>query len=257
MAWSPPNDLPVISTQEDSQNDSVTVSFTLEDGSGGTTPIVDPVWSWNPDQLPSQVTFTPSPGGTSATVFAPNWLGLFPVSIDYRKNGVLYNVSSWGDVPSDGLVVNFDASSLSLKTFTFTVSVSYRTMVGGPISTASQSYQIEVFSNYDVGKSSLAAANAGKAGLPVAKLGGNCTGHGCFPPRNSTSAEANVLINGVGVVTLGDTWGPHTCGKNTHAGTQSAGSPTVFVNGAALARVGDAISCGSAVAEGATFVFSG
>lgn len=255
MGWSPANDLPVISTQEDSQNDSATISFMLEDGVGGAVQLVDTLWSWDAGELPSQVVFTPYEN--TLKVLAPNWVGLFPVSIDYKKNGAVENVSTWNAVPADGLVFNFDPSSLNTKLFTFTVEITYSTAPGGPTATSSQSYQIEVFANYDVGKSALVAANSGKAGLPVASLGGNCTGHGCFPPRNSLSGEAHVFINGVGAVTVGDTWAPHTCGKNTHDGVQSAGSPTVFVNGSPLARIGDSISCGSAVAEGASAVFSG
>jgi uncharacterized Zn-binding protein involved in type VI secretion len=37
----------------------------------------------------------------------------------------------------------------------------------------------------------------------------------------------------------------------------ASGSGTVFVNGKALARVGDSVACGSAAAQGSSNVFAG
>jgi uncharacterized Zn-binding protein involved in type VI secretion len=31
----------------------------------------------------------------------------------------------------------------------------------------------------------------------VSRLGDNCTGHGCWPPRPSTGASPNVRVNGI------------------------------------------------------------
>ena len=55
----------------------------------------------------------------------------------------------------------------------------------------------------------------------VSRLGDVCTGHGCFPSRPSTGA-----------------------------------SPNVFVNGMEIARIGDPVACGSAVATGSGNVFA-
>ncbi len=78
----------------------------------------------------------------------------------------------------------------------------------------------------------------------VVRLGDICTGHGCFPPRKSTSASNNVKINGIGAVRLGDSWAVHCC-VSCHSSVSSAGSSTVKVNGKPLVRKGDAIACGS------------
>lgn len=93
----------------------------------------------------------------------------------------------------------------------------------------------------------------------VVRVGDMCTGHGCWPPRASVSGSANVFINGVGAVCVGDAWAAHTCKEipETHASVQSSGSGTVRVNGKALARTGDAIGCGSLCAGGSANVFAG
>lgn len=81
------------------------------------------------------------------------------------------------------------------------------------------------------------------------RLGDSCTGHGCFPPRPSTSASPNVHVNGVPVVRVDDSWAVHCCGS-CHSGVSATGSPNVHANGKARCRVGDQVSCGSTMAEG-------
>lgn len=86
------------------------------------------------------------------------------------------------------------------------------------------------------------------------------TGHGGYVPRpNTPNGSSDVIINGQGVVRVGDAWPDHTDPgpPDTHGGTQSGGSSTVFANGAAVARIGDAISCGDAVAAGSPDVICG
>lgn len=92
----------------------------------------------------------------------------------------------------------------------------------------------------------------------IAVKGGKDTGHGCYPPRASTEGDGTFRVNGVGVHCAGDAWGAHTCGDSTHAGTLQAGSPSFRVNGAAVGRISDPVSCGSVVAEGdSTFRVAG
>lgn len=93
----------------------------------------------------------------------------------------------------------------------------------------------------------------------VSRLGDNCTGHGCWPPRPSTGASPNVRVNGIAAHRQGDAWAPHTCPTipETHASVLAAGSTTVSVNGKQLARIGDPVACGSAVAQGSANVFAG
>jgi len=84
------------------------------------------------------------------------------------------------------------------------------------------------------------------------------TGHDCFVPRpNTPNGSPNVFVNNLGVVRVTDPWPPHCCGPTCHDGDQSAGSTTVFVNGLALTRIGDAISCGDASAAGSPDVICG
>lgn len=93
----------------------------------------------------------------------------------------------------------------------------------------------------------------------VSRLGDQCTGHGCWPPRPSTGASPNVFINGIAAHRQGDAWAAHTCPTipETHDSVLAAGSATVFVNGKQLARIGDPVACGSSVAQGSPNVFAG
>lgn len=90
----------------------------------------------------------------------------------------------------------------------------------------------------------------------VSRLGDICSGHGCFPPRNSTSGSSNVFINGIPAHRVSDAWDSHSC-ITTHDSILASGSATVFVNGLNLARIGDAVECGSTVATGSENVFAG
>lgn len=93
----------------------------------------------------------------------------------------------------------------------------------------------------------------------VSRLGDNCTGHGCWPPRPSTGASPDVFVNGIAAHRQGDAWAAHTCPAipETHASVLAAGSATVFANGKQLARIGDPVACGSNVAAGSANVFAG
>lgn len=86
-----------------------------------------------------------------------------------------------------------------------------------------------------------------------------CTGHGCWPSRPSVSGSADVTINGLPALRMGDVYASHTCPAipETHGGSQASGSATVTVNGKPLARVGDAVSCGGALASGSPNVSVG
>ena len=92
----------------------------------------------------------------------------------------------------------------------------------------------------------------------VTRLGDSCTGHGTWPPRPSTGGSGDVFVNGIPAHRQGDDWAVHCNDVPVcHAGSLAAGSGTVFVNGKQLGRVGDSVSCGSAVAAGSGNVFAG
>lgn len=85
------------------------------------------------------------------------------------------------------------------------------------------------------------------------RLGDISTGHPhCYPSRPNTEASSDVLINGRGAHRLGDAWAVHgACDDHSpHGGSAAGGSPNVYVNGKALCRIGDPISCGDTMATG-------
>ena len=92
----------------------------------------------------------------------------------------------------------------------------------------------------------------------VTRQGDSCTGHGLFPPRNSTGGSGNVLVNGIPAHRQGDGWAVH-CDPNPicHGGSLASGSGSVFANGLQLGRIGDPVDCGSSVAGGSSNVFAG
>ncbi|WP_423838651.1 PAAR domain-containing protein [Thauera propionica] len=91
----------------------------------------------------------------------------------------------------------------------------------------------------------------------VTRLGNRCTGHGCWPPRPSTSAAASVFVNGIAVHRVGDSWATHCCKRSCHSSVLAGGSSTVFAEGKGVGRIGDPVACGSRVAQGSPNVFAG
>ena len=93
----------------------------------------------------------------------------------------------------------------------------------------------------------------------VVRIGDICSGHSCFPPRPSTEGSSDVFANNIGVHREGDGWAVHTCDDNSHAGTLTTGSSTVFVNNKPIARIADPINgvCNSVAAQGSPDVFAG
>lgn len=92
----------------------------------------------------------------------------------------------------------------------------------------------------------------------VTRQGDSCTGHGSFPPRNSTSGSGDVFVNGIPAHRQGDGWSVH-CNPtpSCHGSSLAAGSGTVYANGKQLGRVGDPVACGSSVASGSSNVYAG
>ncbi len=91
----------------------------------------------------------------------------------------------------------------------------------------------------------------------VVRLGDKCSGHGCYSPRQNVQGSPNVFICGIPAHRIGDAWASHCCGPSCHGGITVGSSGTVFCNGLGLARVGDAVSCGSVCAEGCDTVSAG
>ena len=92
----------------------------------------------------------------------------------------------------------------------------------------------------------------------VTRLGDFGSGHGCFPPRVSTSGSGDVFVNATAVHRVGDNWAIHACpDQGAHTSTLQTGSSTVFANNKGVGRMGDPIACGSVVAQGSPSVFAG
>lgn len=94
------------------------------------------------------------------------------------------------------------------------------------------------------------------------RVGDICTGHECFPPRESISGSPDVFINSKAAHRVGDAWDVHECTHpkkphGAHSGSLASGSSSVFVNGRSLGRIGDSISCGSSAATGSPNVYAG
>ena len=92
----------------------------------------------------------------------------------------------------------------------------------------------------------------------IVRLNDKCTGHSCYPPRPCITASDDVFVDGKAVHREQDKWAMHAC-PNTppHDGVLAKGSSTVYVNGKAIARIGDPISCGSKTRDGSQTVFAG
>lgn len=84
-----------------------------------------------------------------------------------------------------------------------------------------------------------------------------CTGHGPFPPRKNITKSGDVIVNGKGALRQTDVFEPHCVGPSCHTGAVSGGSGSVNINGKPAARIGDAIDCGSFIAQGSGNVFIG
>ena len=92
----------------------------------------------------------------------------------------------------------------------------------------------------------------------VSRLGDQCTGHGCFPPRPNDMASGNVYVNNIAAHRQSDHWMTHCCpGDGCHDSTLAAGSSTVYCNNLQLSRIGDPVACGSTIAQGSGNVFAG
>lgn len=96
----------------------------------------------------------------------------------------------------------------------------------------------------------------------AARLGDICTGHECFPPRNSIEGSPDVFVNGRPFHRQGDGWAVHCCTHpevphGCHGSVLALGSSSVYVNGRQAGRIGDPVACGGVIATGSSNVFVG
>ena len=85
------------------------------------------------------------------------------------------------------------------------------------------------------------------------------SGHAChFPPSAANEGSDDVWINGLKAMRVDDGYEPHgcpSCPEPAHGRKLAKGSPTVFINGRAAGRIGDAIDCGGEAQEGSGNVY--
>ena len=88
-------------------------------------------------------------------------------------------------------------------------------------------------------------------------MGFICSGHGCYPPRPNVQGSPNVFVHGIPWHRRSDAWGVHCCPPPCHASVLAGGSSTVFANGLGVARIGDAVACGSVAIQCVSDVTAG
>lgn len=91
---------------------------------------------------------------------------------------------------------------------------------------------------------------------PMSRKPDITTGHGCWAPSKGITASTNVFINGLPAHKVGDTFTPHTCGKDVHSDVASVGATKVFVNGSPAMRLGDQLSPPALMAQASWSVFA-
>jgi uncharacterized Zn-binding protein involved in type VI secretion len=96
----------------------------------------------------------------------------------------------------------------------------------------------------------------------VSRVGDSLTtGHACVGTTTiaSSNTDGTVKANGINVIVIGAPTVSHPFPPNPpcapHVANLNAGSPTVFVNGIAIGRIGDSADAG-AMTSGASTVFA-
>ena len=99
--------------------------------------------------------------------------------------------------------------------------------------------------------------------MPAASRVGDAlaTGHGCDGVTTiaSSNTDGTVHANGIDIIVVGAPTVVHTIPGNgcvPHVETTHAGSSSVFINGIAVCRIGDAADAGAMIA-GSSSVFVG
>jgi uncharacterized Zn-binding protein involved in type VI secretion len=82
----------------------------------------------------------------------------------------------------------------------------------------------------------------------VSAISDMCTGHDGCDPRAADGGASSVLLAGQLIHRVGDHWEEH-CG---HDSVLYTGSTNVLIGGVGVARIGDAVECGSGVMSGSS-----
>lgn len=92
----------------------------------------------------------------------------------------------------------------------------------------------------------------------VSRLTDIDSGHDACAPRPIVdNCSSDVFTNKLPTAKVGSILDTHECIEHpAHMGMVSVGSPTVYVNGVSIARIGDLVSCGGSLVQGSSNVFS-
>ena len=91
----------------------------------------------------------------------------------------------------------------------------------------------------------------------VHRVGDLCSGHQCWSPRQLVTGASTVYSGAVAVAKEGSLYNTHLCGsKSPHTGEVKEGSSTVFVEGDAIGRKGDKVTCGGTANGASSTVFA-
>lgn len=96
--------------------------------------------------------------------------------------------------------------------------------------------------------------------MPTARIGSPTTGHECWPSTIICQGASTVIGASIPVSCIGHAAIPHTCvvtPNPSHGLVIASASSTVIVEGLPVARVGDYMSCGDIIADGAPTIISG
>lgn len=84
----------------------------------------------------------------------------------------------------------------------------------------------------------------------IVRVGDYTTGHGCHPGRPCITGASTVFANGKAVHRVGDAQDTHCCGSDCHDSVTVGQGRQVFVEGKEIAFVGYSTTCGDTLAQG-------
>jgi hypothetical protein len=107
--------------------------------------------SWLTSPFPSLVTLTPALGPPRLIVSGPNVTGMAPITVDYLKDNVSYQVNRWDDLPEDAQqIYKYTIAGINQVTVQFKVRASF---ANG--SFIEQTYTIQATIDYSSGRDRL------------------------------------------------------------------------------------------------------
>ena len=153
LIWTPDTTDPLIISQEQETGIRAAITVTADEGQ---QPPKTLIWQM-PDGAPDNMRVYTA--GNQLTLEIDNWVGLFPITIDYMQDAdpvqVPGQVTKWSDLPAEQADVHaFKPSPQNVRHFRLIVQAYSAT--NQLIETAI--YTITVYANYNLGRDALKAA---------------------------------------------------------------------------------------------------